>query len=339
MPGILCTMSGPTSRLLSLLSLLQTPRTWPGSELAERLGITHRTVRRDVERLREMGYPIEADLGAHGGYRLVAGSALPPLLLEDDEAVAVALGLRTVAAQGLPELEEAGIRALAKLSNALPTRLRHRVRALGGSISGWMPPGRTADPDVLTALATAIAGGERLRMRYRDREGAITTRHVEPQRLVSAHRHWYLFAFDIDRDAWRTFRADRIQTPRGTGARTSRHLPEEDLQTHLARAALAMAPVYRADVTLHLTLATATTRLQDHLGDGTLTPEGDRTRWRSAPDTVEWLALRLLSLDCPFEVHSPPALLDHLARIHDHTRNTAPRDETITDREPNKEAP
>ncbi|TDE57699.1 YafY family transcriptional regulator [Nonomuraea mesophila] len=327
-------MSGPTSRLLSLLSLLQTQRTWPGRELAERLGVTHRTVRRDVERLREMGYPVAADLGAHGGYRLIAGSALPPLLLEDDEAIAVALGLRTVAVQGVPELEEAGLRALAKLSNSLPVRLRHRVRALGGSISGWVPPGRTADPDVLTTLAVAAAGGERLRMRYRDRKGEMTARHVEPQRLVSAHHRWYLVAFDIDRRAWRTFRADRIQAPRGTGARTSQRLSEEDVRTHLAQAALAMAPVHRADVTLHLTLAEAVLRLQDHLGDGSLTPEGDRTRWRSACDTVEWLALRLLSLDCPFEVHSPPALLDHLARIHDHIRTTAPGDERRSDQEP-----
>jgi predicted DNA-binding transcriptional regulator YafY len=126
-------MSGPTARLLSLLSLLQTPRVWSGRELSERLEVTHRTVRRDIDRLREMGYPVEADFGAQGGYRLVAGSSMPPLLLEDDEAVAVALGLRTVAIQGLPELEDAGVRALSKLSQSLPARLRHRVRTLGAS--------------------------------------------------------------------------------------------------------------------------------------------------------------------------------------------------------------
>ncbi|WP_137876103.1 YafY family protein [Rhodococcus sp. Q] len=313
-------MTGPTSRLLTLLSLLQTPRTWSGSELAARLEVTHRTVRRDVDRLRDMGYPIDADLGAHGGYRLVAGTSMPPLLLEDDEAIAVALGLRTIAVHGLPELEDAGVRALAKLSQSLPARLRHRVRTLGAAAVPWArSPGNTVDADVLTVLSAAIANRERVRLDYEDRGGSLSARHVEPQRLVTVHHRWYLVAFDLDRDDWRQFRADRISAPRGTGARARELMPAEDVLAHLERTELAMAPTYRADVTLRLPLEVARVRLRDHLGDGELTSEADATRWRSASDTVEWLAIRLLALDCRFVVHGPEELRDHLGWIHERT--------------------
>ncbi|MGW0173135.1 helix-turn-helix transcriptional regulator [Rhodococcus sp. NPDC003322] len=314
-------MAGPTSRLLTMLSLLQTSRTWSGSELAERLAVTQRTVRRDVDRLREMGYPIDADLGAHGGYRLAAGTSMPPLLLEDDEAVAVALGLRTVAVHGLPELADAGVRALTKLSQSLPARLRERVRTLGiAAIPRARASGNTVDADVLTVLSASIANRERVRLEYEDRSGHLSARHLEPQRLVNMNQRWYLVAFDLDRDDWRRFRADRISVPRGTGARARELMPDEEVLAHLERAELAMAPTHRADVTLHLPLALARMRLRDHLGDGELTAEGDTTRWRSASDTVEWLALRLLILDCRFVVHGPQELKDQLSRIHERTR-------------------
>lgn len=313
-------MAGPTSRLLTLLSLLQTSRTWSGSELAERLDVTHRTVRRDIDRLREMGYPIDADLGAHGGYRLVAGTSMPPLLLEDDEAIAVALGLRTVAVQGLPELEDAGIRALTKLSQSLPSRLRHRVRTLGAAAMTRSPgPEMAVDPDILTVLAAATANRERVRMAYEDRSGVVSARHVEPQRLVAVRQRWYLLAFDLDRDDWRHFRADRISAPRATGARARALMPDDDVLAHLERAERAMAPTYRADVTLRLPFDTARARLRDHLGDGEIAPEGDDTRWRSTADTVEWLATRLLALDCRFVLHGPQELREHLAWIHERT--------------------
>lgn len=314
-------MADPTSRLLTLLSLLQTSRAWSGRELAERLDITQRTVRRDVDRLREMGYPIDAELGTHGGYRLVAGTSMPPLLLEDDEAVAIALGLRTVAVHGLPGLEDAGVRALAKLSVSLPARLRYRVRTLGETAMTWSrPSGDAVDPDVLTVLAAATANQERVRMQYEDRGGTVSARHVEPQRLVNAHQRWYLVAFDIDRNAWRHFRADRVTSPRATGARATRGLvPEENVLAHLERSESAMAPTYCADVTLHLPLDAARARLRDHLGDGELAAETDHTRWRSDPDTVEWLAIRLLTLDCDFLVHGPPELRAHLDSIHRRT--------------------
>jgi predicted DNA-binding transcriptional regulator YafY len=313
-------MAGPTSRLLSLLSLLQTPRVWSGRELAGRLEVTHRTVRRDIDRLREMGYPVEAELGAHGGYRLVAGTSMPPLLLEDDEAVAVALGLRTVAIQGLPELEDAGVRALSKLSQSLPSRLRHRVRTLGVSAMTWR--GREhdpVDPDVLTLLAGAAANRERVRMDYERRDGERAARHVEPARLVTTQNRWYLVAFDVDKEAWRTFRADRIHGARATGGRSRHELSDPEIVTHLHESERALAATHRADVTLHLPLAVAHERLRDHLGDGDLVAEGDGTRWRSADDTAEWLAIRLLLLDCDFVVHGPPELREYLAMVHART--------------------
>lgn len=313
-------MAGPTARLLSLLSLLQTPRVWSGRELSERLEVTHRTVRRDIDRLREMGYPVEADLGAHGGYRLVAGTSMPPLLLEDDEAVAVALGLRTVAIQGLPELEDAGVRALSKLSQSLPARLRHRVRTLGASAMTWRARERDpVDPDLLTVLAGAAANRERVRMDYERRDGDRAARHVEPARLVTTQNRWYLVAFDVDKDAWRTFRADRIHGARATGARSRHELSDPEILTHLEQNELALAATHRADVTLHLPIGVARERLRDHLFDGDLVAEGDLTRWRTHEDTAEWLAIRLLLLDCTFVVHGPPELRAHLATIHERT--------------------
>jgi predicted DNA-binding transcriptional regulator YafY len=313
-------MSGPTARLLSLLSLLQTPRVWSGRELSERLEVTHRTVRRDIDRLREMGYPVEADFGAQGGYRLVAGSSMPPLLLEDDEAVAVALGLRTVAIQGLPELEDAGVRALSKLSQSLPARLRHRVRTLGASAMTWRDRGHDpVDPDVLTVLAAAAANRERVRMEYERRDGELAPRHVEPARLVTTRARWYLVAFDVDRDAWRTYRVDRIHDPRPTRAPSRHDLADPDILSHLEQSELAMAPVYRAEVTLRLPVNVARERLRDHLYDGELVAEGDGSRWRTHEDTAEWLAIRLLLLDCEFAVHGPTELRDYLATVHERT--------------------
>lgn len=311
-------MPGPTSRLLSLLSLLQTPRTWPGSELADRLDVTQRTVRRDIDRLRQMGYPVDADLGIHGGYRLVAGTSMPPLLLEDDEAVAVALGLRTIAAQGLPGLEDAGIRALAKLSKSLPARLRHRVHALGSSTMTWRSrTAHVADPDILTILAAAASNREGVRMEYARRDRERGPRHIEPRQLVNARGRWYLVAFDLERDAWRTFRVDRISVPRPTGAPARHTMTEEEVPAHLDDSERAMEPMYRADITLHVPLDEAAERLREHLGDGELIAEGSFTRWRSAEDTVAWLAIRLLLLDCSFDVHAPPVLQSHLDVIRE----------------------
>jgi predicted DNA-binding transcriptional regulator YafY len=222
-------MSDTTTRLLRLLSLLQSPREWPGSELAGRLQVSPRTVRRDVARLRDLGYPVQATRGSDGGYRLVAGAAMPPLLLDDEEAVAIAVGLRTAAGLAVDGIEEASVRALAKLERVLPSRLRYRV----GTVSTATVPvpgyGPTVDPAHLAVLAAAATNRERLRFRYRAHDGAQRGRHVEPHGLVAAGRRWFLVAFDLERDDWRIFRVDRVTEPFPTGARSvQRELPEAD---------------------------------------------------------------------------------------------------------------
>src|SRR5215467_11150483 len=208
-----------SARLLRLVSLLGTRPDWSASELAERLAVTTRTVRRDIAKLRSLDYPISAAPGVAGGYRLGAGASLPPLLLDDDEAVAVALSLRTSATHAVSGVGEASVRALAKLEQVLPGRLRERAAAIGQMIVPLTGPGPTVDAAILTALARACRGSERLEFGYRGRDGETTARRVEPHRLVQAGYRWYLVAKDIDRDDWRTFRADRIEAPGLTGVR------------------------------------------------------------------------------------------------------------------------
>ena len=204
-------MSDTTSRALSLLNLLQTHRHWPGSELAGRLGVTERTVRRDVERLRDLGYRIESTPGATGGYRLDAGSAVPPLLLTDEEAVAMAIGLRVAAEQRLIGGPETTLTALAKLEQVLPAPLRRRVNALAEAVQpAGIRTGAAVSPDVLGELALAVRDHERVRFTYTAATDAVTTRRVEPHALAPADRHWYLLCWDLDRDDWRTFRVDRL---------------------------------------------------------------------------------------------------------------------------------
>jgi predicted DNA-binding transcriptional regulator YafY len=311
------TIAGMTSgRLLSLLSLLQTPREWPGSELAGRLGVSLRTIRRDVERLRDLGYPVQASMGAVGGYRLVAGKAMPPLLLDDEEAVAIAVGLRTAAGHAVAGIEEASVRALAKLEQVLPSRLRHRVGTLGAAtvpLLTWERP--TVDPDQLTVLAGAIANRERLRFAYRTHEGTDGERLVEPHRLVSAGRRWYLVAYDNDRADWRIFRVDRMRDVRPTGVRTPpRQLPAEDAAAYVTQQLYERTPVYRAVATLHAPLAQVAGRVGDSPGD--LEAIDDHTcRLHGHTDTLEWVAFRLVMLGCEFEVHEPPELIEHLRRL------------------------
>ena len=210
-------MSDTPGRLLALLSLLQTPREWPGSELARRLDVSPRTVRRDVDRLRDLGYPVEATLGAAGGYRLVAGSALPPLLLDDEEAVAIAVGLRAAAGTAVAGVEEASVRALGKLEQVLPSRLRHRVRTLGAATLPVGADGPVVDPEVLTALAGAAATRERVRFRYTAGDARESSRLVEPLALVPSGRRWYLVAWDVDRSAGHAPPAGLRDLGRSTG--------------------------------------------------------------------------------------------------------------------------
>ncbi|MEV0614889.1 WYL domain-containing protein [Nonomuraea sp. NPDC050404] len=300
------------SRLLALLSLLQTPREWPGGELAERLGVSRRTVRRDVERLRDLGYPVAATMGAVGGYRLVAGTAMPPLLLDDEEAVAITVGLTTAARHPVRGIEEASVRALAKLEQVLPTRLRHRVRSLGGATVP-MPAleGAQVDPGRLTALAVAVEGRERVRFGYRAHDGSQSRRLVDPHRLVAAGRRWYLLGHDLDRDDWRIYRIDRIDDLQATGARiVPREPPGGDAAAYVADKLYTSAPTYEAVVTVHTPANEAVRAL------GEVTPIGGRAcRLRMHADTLDWLAFRLTTLSCEFEVHEPAELITHLRAL------------------------
>jgi predicted DNA-binding transcriptional regulator YafY len=200
-----------SARLLALLSLLQMRREWTGHELADRLTVDPRTIRRDIDKLRSLGYPIEAAPGVAGGYRLGAGGELPPLLLDDAEAVAVAVGLRTAASGSIAGIEETSVRALAKLEQVLPSRLRRRVSALGDATSAFGVDGPQIDADVLATLAGACRDGTRLRYNYVAKDDRASQRHVEPSAVVHSGYRWYLVAFDLDRDDWRTFRIDRLR--------------------------------------------------------------------------------------------------------------------------------
>ncbi|MBF6452250.1 helix-turn-helix transcriptional regulator [Nocardia cyriacigeorgica] len=307
-------MNDTPERLLRLLSLLQTPREWPGSELAARLGVTGRTVRRDIERLRDLGYPVEATMGAAGGYRLVAGAAMPPLLVDNDEAVALAVGLRAAAGSAVIGIEEASVRALAKLEQVLPAKLRRRVRVLGTALMVPSGAGVGVDADVLTALAVAVTNTERVRFDYRDGAGARTARHAEPAGLVPSRRRWYLVGYDLDREGWRIFRVDRIDRVRPTGARfTPRALPAEDPAAYVAgRRTDWGTPMLRVRVTIEAPLARVAGRLGDDPGD---LIEVDSTSCRmdcERDDSPEWLAQRLLALGAEFQVHEPPELRDRV---------------------------
>ncbi|MGW2596610.1 helix-turn-helix transcriptional regulator [Streptomyces klenkii] len=310
-------MTDTPARLLNLLSLLQTPREWPGSELAERLGVTTRTIRRDIERLRDLGYPVQATMGAVGGYRLAAGAALPPLVLDDEEAVAIAVGLRAGAGHAVDGIEEASVRALAKLEQVLPSRLRHRVSALqAATVPITSGDGATVDPRTLTTMASAATGNERLRFTYRKGDGTEMQRLVEPHRLVSTGRRWYLVAYDIDRGDWRTFRVDRVSEPFATGARFApRELPAANAAEFMNRSLGRMQPKIRVVATVHAPAEFVAARLPQHLGAPQPIDAATCRLDLEVADSLEWLALRLALLDCDFTVHEPRELVEHLREL------------------------
>jgi predicted DNA-binding transcriptional regulator YafY len=307
---------GTSARLLRLLSLLQTPRDWTGAELAERLEVSPRTIRNDIDRLRGLGYPVHATRGAIGGYRLAAGTNLPPLLLEDDEAVALAVGLRTAAGGAVTGIEEASLRALAKLEQVLPARLRHRVNTLQTSTVLVRPrSGPTVDAELLTVLAGACRSHERLRFAYADRRAVPSERRVEPHRLVNAGRRWYLVAWDLDRTDWRTFRVDRIQPHVSTGPRFEpRDLSDADAEALVTRGVPPDARRYRARVTVHLPAAALAERIGPWVG--TVVAVDERTCiLDTGGDSVDILAVHLGLLDADFSVTEPPELVDHLRSL------------------------
>ena len=301
-----------SSRLLTLLSLLQARRDWPGGELADRLGVSGRTVRRDVERLRDLGYPVESLTGPAGGYRLRAGTAMPPLLLDDEEAIAIAVGLQTAAGASIAGIEETAVRALVKLEQVLPAHLRRRVSALKDATSTLPFRGPTVDPQCLTIVAAGCRDHERVRFAYEGRDGAESRRDVEPHALVNLGQRWYLVAWDPARDDWRTFRLDRISRPAATGVRfTPRELPEPDPAAYVASRLRAAPYRYEAHLTLHAP-ASAFEHRHRHLY-GTVEPIDEQTcSYRTSDDHLDWLAMRIGMLGVDFEVHSPPELVEQL---------------------------
>ena len=313
---MLGTMLETSARLLRLLSLLQTPRDWTGSELAGRLGVSPRTVRNDVDKLRELGYPVLATRGPAGGYRLGAGAAMPPLLLDDEEAVAVAVGLRTAAGGAVAGIEDAALRALAKLEQVLPSRLRTRVETLQSVI---IPVPAVApalvNPDVLTAIAAACRSRERLRFSYQSHDGTSSDREAEPYQLVNWGRRWYLVAFDVRRGDWRTFRVDRItvRTP-GGGRFTPRPLPSDDLATWVSRRVAFAAWRYRATVTVYAPQASVLERIGPYVGTVTAVDEAT-CLLDTGSDNLETLAVYLGLLGFEFRVESPPELAGHVREL------------------------
>ncbi|MFG3033025.1 helix-turn-helix transcriptional regulator [Streptomyces sp. NPDC048253] len=308
-----------SARLLRLLSLLQAHREWSGAQLADRLGVTSRTVRRDVDRLRELGYPVNASPGTGGGYQLGAGAELPPLLLDDDEAVAVAVGLRTAAGQGIEGIGETSVRALAKLEQVLPHRLRRRVGALNAFTVPMLrgPRSSAVDPAVLTELAHLCRDAERLRFDYRGHDGTATRRTVEPHRLVCTERRWYLVAWDLDRADWRTFRVDRL-TPRPPhGPRFApREPPAEDLAAYVSQGVSTRAYATRATVRLFVPLAEAAERISPSAG--TLEADGDRACvLRTGAASLDVMVIHVMMAGFEFEVLEPVELIEAIRTARD----------------------
>jgi predicted DNA-binding transcriptional regulator YafY len=310
-----------SARLLRLLALLQSRRDWTGAELADRLGVTARTVRNDVERLRRLGYPVLADRGNVGGYRLGAGGSLPPLLLDDEEAVAVVVGLRAAAGGAgggaVAGITESAVRALAKLEQILPPAVRRKVHALAAHLVS-VPPDRavpTVDPELLTRLAALCRDQERLRFDCTTHAGTEAVRTVEPYQLVNWGRRWYLVAFDVDSQDWRTFRVDRIRVRTPTGPRfQARRLPADDLAAYVSSRTSAAAWRYRSRVTVHASAEYVLQRINPAVGTVEAIDDNSCVLDTGA-DTLDTLAVYLGMLDVDFSVTEPAELVEHVRAL------------------------
>ncbi len=299
-----------SARLLRLLSLLQTPREWSGADLADRLGVTPRTVRRDVDKLRSLGYPVDATTGTHGGYRLGAGAAMPPLQLDDEEAVAVAVGLRSAAGGTVTGIEETSLRALAKLEQVLPSRLRHRVSVLQSMTVPMSGRLATVDADTLTLIAGACRDHQRLRFDYRKHDGTSARREVEPHRLVHTGRRWYLLGWDLDRQDWRNFRVDRLQPKIPVGPRFVPREPpsNEEVVAQTSWALSSGRYRHRAQFRMYAPAAVVADRVPPDTG--LVEAIDDRTCiLHSGSNSLDALAVHVAVLGFDFDVLEPPELV------------------------------
>ncbi|AYF74367.1 YafY family transcriptional regulator [Nocardia yunnanensis] len=308
-----------SARLLRLLSLLQTPRDWSGAELAAQLGVDVRTVRRDIEKLRALGYPVHASAGA-AGYRLGAGAHLPPLLLDDEEAIAVAMGLRTAAGGTIAGIEESSLRALAKLEQVLPSRLRHRMTALQEATVAVPAGGPRVDPDTLTAIAAAIRDHHRLRFDYRTHEGETSRRVTEPHRLVHTGRRWYLTGWDVAREDWRTYRVDRLTPRTPTGPRFTPRADAPDAADFVSHGVTSAPYRYRARLRLRASAERAAEVIAPTVG--VLEAVDDQScLLHTGANSLDSLASYMAFFGFDFQVLEPPELrvrLRELAAMFQH---------------------
>ena len=310
-------MGSTGERMLELLSLLQARHHWKGDVLADRLGISDRTLRRDIERLRALGYPVESARGLDGGYQLGPGGRLPPLLLSDEEAVATAIGLRNAAGQAIGGLAGAAISALIKITQLLPPGRRREAEAIATTVSA--PTGRFDDValDTLTMLARSSRDNERIRFAYETHSGVAGDRHVEPHHVVPIRRRWYLVAWDLDRIDWRTFRLDRIAEPRPTGRHfDSRALPAPDPATYVTRSIASIPTTYHVEVIVEAPLRTVQHKLERW---GTATAEGpDATRIEMNTDDLSWPVMFLAAINANVQEARPPELRNLLQQLSEH---------------------
>lgn len=307
-------MADTSARMLRLLSLLQLHRHWPGTELANRLEVSERTVRRDIDRLRSLGYPVESLPGVAGGYQLTAGSSLPPMVFEHDEAIALAVGLRDVAHGSDPTTAEASLRALAKLTAMLPPTVRHHIELMS-SVTDTNPLLRAAptpDVTVLGTVAQACRDLVRLTFGYTAADATVSTRYVEPYRLVTLGRRWYLVAFDLDRADWRTFRIDRVKEP--LASRNSfdpRPLPAPDLSSYLAERIRELKTSIDVELIVHAPVDNVIALLGSW-ATVTAGPTRGTSRVRMVTDSLDWPLLALARVDAAFTVIAPPELRERL---------------------------
>ena len=314
-----------SARLLRLLALFQSRRYWSGAELVDRLEVTARTLRRDVDRLRSLGYPVDSTSGAAGGYQLGVGATLPPLLLDDEEAVAVAVGLRTAASGTVEGMEEASVRALSKLEQVLPSRLRRRVAALHSFIVPLVGTGPSVDAQRLSAIAGACRDCEKLRFDYQSRDGTASSREVEPHRLAHTGRRWYLVAWDLSRGSWRTFRVDRIGSRISPGLRFGpRKPPEGGFEAYVKRSVSFAPATYEAVITLHASAEEIGPRIP--AAAGTLEAmDANTCRLRTGGCSLDMLSVYLALLGAEFEVHEPPELIERVRWLSERFARAAGR--------------
>lgn len=318
----------PTQRILRLLDLLQTRRIWSGGELATRLDVTTRTIRRDIDKLRDLGYEVDGEQGVDGGYRLRAGRELPPILLDDDEAIAIAVSLRAAATSPVSGVGEAAVRALAKLDQVFPKRLKSSVSAVQDVTTTLPRATHEVDPDILVAVAGAARDRVKLRFDYTTRVGEGAERTVEPYRIVTTGQRWYLMAFDLDRDDWRTFRLDRMETPHATTFTFKpREAPDaaEFVQQAISRSG------YRHEAVVRLSAAPDAVRMHVRPASGTVEPDGDGGSLVTvAADHIVGLAWHLswiaISLESELHVVSPPELTDALRGMSEQIGSFAGRE-------------